>query len=84
MDNTGAAKDKLYSTPEDVFKAALGCFERFFHAFSPWERQVYEGLHPISPMFTIAGSSYLSRMLCDSRPPPSATCTASTRPELRA
>lgn len=37
VDNTGASKDKLYSTPEDVFK-------------------VYEGLNPISPMFTIAAA----------------------------
>ena len=37
VDNTGMSKDKLYSTPEDVFK-------------------VYEGLNPISPMFTIAAA----------------------------
>ncbi|CAK9112255.1 6-bisphosphate aldolase) [Durusdinium trenchii] len=37
VDNTGASKDKLYSTPEDVFK-------------------VYEGLNPISHMFTIAAA----------------------------
>jgi len=37
VDNTGMSKDKLYSTPEDVFK-------------------VYEGLAPISHMFTIAAA----------------------------
>ncbi|CAJ1432045.1 unnamed protein product [Effrenium voratum] len=37
VDNSGASKDKLYSTPEDVFA-------------------VYEGLSPISPMFTIAAA----------------------------
>eukprot|EP00930_Biecheleria_cincta_P063765 TRINITY_DN492_c0_g1_i12.p1 TRINITY_DN492_c0_g1~~TRINITY_DN492_c0_g1_i12.p1 ORF type:complete len:383 (+),score=93.58 TRINITY_DN492_c0_g1_i12:71-1150(+) len=37
VDNSGAAKEKLYSTPEDVFA-------------------VYEGLSPISPMFTIAAA----------------------------
>ncbi|CAE8618026.1 unnamed protein product [Polarella glacialis] len=37
VDNSGAASEKLYSTPEDVFK-------------------VYEGLSPISHMFTIAAA----------------------------
>merc|ERR1712039_1128506 len=37
VDNSGVSKEKLYSTPEDVFK-------------------VYEGLAPISPMFTIAAA----------------------------
>eukprot|EP00933_Yihiella_yeosuensis_P036395 TRINITY_DN3015_c0_g1_i1.p1 TRINITY_DN3015_c0_g1~~TRINITY_DN3015_c0_g1_i1.p1 ORF type:complete len:361 (-),score=110.20 TRINITY_DN3015_c0_g1_i1:248-1330(-) len=37
VDNSGAAKEKLYSTPQDVFA-------------------VYKGLHPISPMFTIAAA----------------------------
>ena len=37
VDNSGAAKEKLYSTPEDVYK-------------------VYEGLNPISEMFTIAAA----------------------------
>jgi len=37
VDNSGTAAEKLYSTPEDVYK-------------------VYEGLHPISPMFTIAAA----------------------------
>jgi len=37
VDNSGVAKEKLYSTPEDVFA-------------------VYEGLNPISPMFTIAAA----------------------------
>jgi fructose-bisphosphate aldolase class II len=37
VDNSGAAADKLYSTPEDVWA-------------------VWEGLSPISPMFTIAAA----------------------------
>merc|ERR1739845_108227 len=37
VDNSGVAKEKLYSTPEDIWK-------------------VYEGLNPISPMFTIAAA----------------------------
>jgi len=37
VDNSGVTKEKLYSTPEDVFK-------------------VYEGLSPISEMFTIAAA----------------------------
>merc|ERR1719356_414032 len=37
VDNSGISKEKLYSTPEDVFK-------------------VYQGLSPISPMFTIAAA----------------------------
>merc|ERR1712046_77312 len=37
VDNSGTAKEKLYSTPEDVWA-------------------VYEGLNPISPMFTIAAA----------------------------
>merc|ERR1719301_403881 len=37
VDNSGVAKDKLYTTCEDVWK-------------------VYEGLNPISPMFTIAAA----------------------------
>jgi len=37
VDNSGAAKEKLYSTPDDVFK-------------------VYQGLNPISHMFTIAAA----------------------------
>merc|ERR1712003_134482 len=37
VDNSGVSKDKLYSTPEDVFK-------------------VYQGLSPISEMFTIAAA----------------------------
>lgn len=37
VDNSGVSKEKLYSTPEDVYK-------------------VYEGLNPISPMFTIAAA----------------------------
>jgi len=37
VDNSGVSKEKLYSTPEDVYK-------------------VYEGLSPISHMFTIAAA----------------------------
>merc|ERR1712083_548018 len=37
VDNSGVSKEKLYSTPEDVYK-------------------VWEGLSPISPMFTIAAA----------------------------
>jgi fructose-bisphosphate aldolase, class II len=37
VDNSGVSKEKLYSTPQDVFK-------------------VWEGLSPISPMFTIAAA----------------------------
>merc|ERR1712176_1702898 len=37
VDNSGVSKEKLYSTPEDVFK-------------------VYQGLSPISEMFTIAAA----------------------------
>jgi len=37
VDNSGVSKEKLYSTPEDVYK-------------------VWEGLMPISPMFTIAAA----------------------------
>merc|ERR1711920_740712 len=37
VDNSSVSKDKLYSTPEDVYK-------------------VWEGLSPISPMFTIAAA----------------------------
>eukprot|EP00403_Amphidinium_massartii_P040642 CAMPEP_0178433724 /NCGR_PEP_ID=MMETSP0689_2-20121128/33056_1 /TAXON_ID=160604 /ORGANISM="Amphidinium massartii, Strain CS-259" /LENGTH=358 /DNA_ID=CAMNT_0020055767 /DNA_START=39 /DNA_END=1115 /DNA_ORIENTATION=- len=37
VDNSGVTKEKLYSTPEDVYK-------------------VWEGLSPISPMFTIAAA----------------------------
>merc|ERR1711972_57154 len=37
VDNSGVSKEKLYSTPEDVYK-------------------VWEGLSPISHMFTIAAA----------------------------
>mmetsp|Transcript_58653 Transcript_58653/g.131108 ORF Transcript_58653/g.131108 Transcript_58653/m.131108 type:complete len:360 (-) Transcript_58653:52-1131(-) len=37
VDNSGVSKEKLYSTPEDVYK-------------------VWQGLAPISPMFTIAAA----------------------------